>query len=83
VGFIFGLDAVTKKILHCACWELNSGRPSRNLVTILTELVRFVTCLACIPYFILQRISLTGLPLDLVSDEIVYECVSVCEWVSE
>jgi hypothetical protein len=40
-----GLDAVAKrkKSHHCSCRELNSGRPTRSLVTILTELPRFLT----------------------------------------
>jgi hypothetical protein len=30
-----------KKFLHCPFWELKSGYPARNLITILTELPWF------------------------------------------
>jgi hypothetical protein len=37
-----GLDTVAKRKIPCPCWELNTGRPARGLVTILTELSRLL-----------------------------------------
>jgi len=36
-----GLDAVTKRKVHCPYRDLNPDRPARRLVTIVTKLSRF------------------------------------------
>jgi len=40
MGLGTGLDAVAKKSHHYHCRELNTGRPARILVSMLTELLR-------------------------------------------
>jgi hypothetical protein len=42
VGSSARLDAVAKRKIPRPCRESNPGRPARSLVTILTELLRFV-----------------------------------------
>jgi len=45
VGSRTSLDAVAKrKSHHCYCWNLRSGRSSRNLVSVLTELFELIMC---------------------------------------
>jgi hypothetical protein len=38
MGHRVGLDAAAKRKSLCLCQESNSGRPARDLVTVLTEL---------------------------------------------
>jgi hypothetical protein len=37
-----GLDAVPKRKLYSPCGESNPGRPARSLVTVLTEISRYI-----------------------------------------
>jgi hypothetical protein len=47
VGPRAALDAVMKRKNPCSCREYNSSRPTRSLVTILTELPRLLCVNAC------------------------------------
>jgi hypothetical protein len=40
VGTRAGMDAMARRKIPCLCRESNPGRPSRSLVTILTELTQ-------------------------------------------
>jgi len=42
LGLRTGLDAVAKEKSHCLCREFNLDRPTRSLVTILSQFPRLI-----------------------------------------